>query len=82
MDSINHWLSVVADGNRCFLPVEEQQMLGSILHSFPEDFEAHLRGVCAHPHRAVVPKLLDIVDGRAVFDARQMRKRPDWTYEP
>ena len=27
LDRINHWLSVVADGNRCFLPVEEQQML-------------------------------------------------------
>jgi NADH-quinone oxidoreductase subunit F len=81
MDSIHHWLSVVADGNRCFLPVEEQQMLGSILRAFPEDFEKHLRGACTHPHRAVIPKLLDIVDGRAVFDARQMLKRPDWTYE-
>ena len=81
LDRINHWLSVVADGNRCFLPVEEQQMLGSILSSFPDDFETHLQGACTRPHRAVVPKLLDIVDGRAVFDARQMRKRPDWTYE-
>ena len=53
-----------------------------MLRTFPDDFEAHLRGECAHPHRAVVPKLTDIVDGRAVFDARQTQKRPDWTYEP
>jgi hypothetical protein len=33
------------------------------------------------PHRASVPKLVDIVDGRAVFDAGHARKRPDWTYE-
>jgi NADH-quinone oxidoreductase subunit F len=82
LESIEHWLSVVADGNRCFLPVEEQQLIGSILRAFPEDFEAHLEGNCAHRHRATVPKLLDIVAGVAVFDGQQMRKRPDWTYEP
>ncbi|MCZ7536535.1 MAG: hypothetical protein M5T61_11940 [Acidimicrobiia bacterium] len=80
LEHINHWLGVVADGNRCYLPVEEQQLVGSILRSFPEDFEAHLRGRCTRQHRAVVPKLVDILDGRAVFDAQQMRKRPDWTY--
>jgi NADH-quinone oxidoreductase subunit F len=82
LESINHWLGVVADGNRCFLPVEEQQLVGSILRSFPDDFEMHLQGECKRPHRAIVPKLVDIVDGRAVFDAQQVRKRPDWTYEP
>jgi NADH-quinone oxidoreductase subunit F len=82
LEVLNHWLSVVADGNRCFLPVEEQQMIGSMLRTFPGDFDAHLRGECTHAHRAVVPKLLDIVDGHAVFDERQARKRPDWTYEP
>jgi NADH-quinone oxidoreductase subunit F len=80
-ESIDHWLSVVADGNRCFLPVEEQQLVGSILRTFPDDFEMHLRGECTHPHRAIVPKLVDIADGQARFDDRQMRKRPDWTYE-
>jgi NADH-quinone oxidoreductase subunit F len=82
LETLNHWLSVVADGNRCFLPVEEQQMIGSMLRTFPEDFEAHLRGECTRPHRAVVPKLLDLADGHAVIDARQARKRPDWTYDP
>jgi NADH-quinone oxidoreductase subunit F len=81
LESINHWLTVVADGNRCFLPVEEQQMVGSILRTFPGDFDAHLQGTCTHEHRAVVPKLVDIVDGHAVLDERQSRKRPDWTYE-
>ena len=39
--------------------------------------------VCRIPAAdVIVPKLVDIADGRAVFDARQVRKRPDWTYEP
>jgi NADH-quinone oxidoreductase subunit F len=81
LENIEHWLGVVADGNRCFLPVEEQQLVGSILRAFPGDFETHLRGPCTRPHRAIVPKLVDIADGRALFDEEQMRKRPDWTYE-
>jgi hypothetical protein len=82
LEAMNHWLSVVADANRCFLPVEEQQMIGAMLRMFPDDFEAHLEGECTRPHRAAIPKLLDIVDDHAVFDDRQTRKRPDWTYEP
>jgi NADH-quinone oxidoreductase subunit F len=81
LESLNHWLSVVADGNRCFLPVEAQQVVGGVLRAFPDDFAAHLRGACERPHRAVVPKIQDIVDGHAVYDARQSKKRPDWTYE-
>jgi hypothetical protein len=27
-----------------------------------------------------VPKLVDLADGRASYDLRQPRKRPDWTY--
>jgi NADH-quinone oxidoreductase subunit F len=81
IELINHWLPEVADANRCFLPVEEQQMLGSILRSFPEDFEAHLAGSCPSPRSLAIPKLVDLDASGAHYDARQMRKRPDWTYD-
>jgi NADH:ubiquinone oxidoreductase subunit F (NADH-binding) len=81
IELIDHWLPEVASGNRCFLPVEEQQMLGSILRSFPEDFEAHLGGSCPAPRRIAIPKLVDIDDDGAHYDERQMHKRPDWTYD-
>jgi hypothetical protein len=29
-----------------------------------------------------MPKLVDLVDGRATYDESFWRKRPDWTYEP
>jgi NADH-quinone oxidoreductase subunit F len=81
IELIDHWLPEVADANRCFLPVEEQQMLGSILRSFPEDFESHLAGPCPSHRRIAIPKLIDLENGVARYDERQMRKRPDWTYE-
>ena len=78
---INHWLAVVADGNRCFLPVEEQQTIASILRTFPEDFAAHRTGPCPSPRRLVVPKIVNLDEHGVTYDERQTRKRPDWTYE-
>jgi NADH:ubiquinone oxidoreductase subunit F (NADH-binding) len=73
-------LSTVTDANRCFLGTQEQHVIGSILRTFPEELAAHLEG--APPAPAVpVPKLVDIRDGVAVYDERQARKRPDWTYD-
>jgi hypothetical protein len=72
----------VADGNRCFLPVEAQQLVGGLLHTFPADFDAHLLGSCPSPRDLEVPKLVDIDEHGARYDAKQRRKRPDWTYEP
>jgi hypothetical protein len=28
-----------------------------------------------------VPKIVDLADGRVVYDLRQASKRPDWTYD-
>jgi NADH-quinone oxidoreductase subunit F len=78
---IHHWLPDVADANRCFLPVEEQQMLGSILRAFPQDFDAHLSGPCPSHRQIVVPKLVDLDNAGATYDEHQMHKRPDWTYD-
>jgi len=82
LETANHWLDVVADGNRCFLPVEAQQLIGGLLHTFPADFDAHLLGSCPSPRDLEVPKLVDIDEHGAHYDPKQRRKRPDWTYEP
>ena len=75
-------LRTVTDANRCYLGTEEQLLVSSILETFPEDFADHLAHFCRLPRREhVVPKIDDIADGTVVFDLRQARKRPDWTYE-
>ena len=83
LDEIGRWLGQVTDGSRCYLPVEEQAVVASILRAFPEEFAAHLEtGVCPRPRAIPLPKLVDLRDGRAVYDERHYRKRPDWTYAP
>lgn len=83
LNAIAGWLEHVTDGNRCYLAVEEQVMVSSILRAFPDEFAAHIElHRCPRPRRMPVPKLVDLADGRAVYDESFWRKRPDWTYEP
>lgn len=78
---IGERLRIVADGNRCFLPVEEQRLISSLLVAFPEDFAFHLEtGRCPRPRRLPIPKIVDIADGVVTYDIRQASKRSDWTY--
>jgi NADH:ubiquinone oxidoreductase subunit F (NADH-binding) len=80
--AIHGWLERVTDGNRCYLAVEEQQLVSSVLQAFPEEVAEHLEhGSCPRPSRRPIPKLLDLVDGEATYDERYWRKRPDWTYD-
>lgn len=78
---VQSWLAKVTDGNRCYLAVEEQQVVASVLRAFPEEFAEHLElGRCPRPRPIGLPKLVELTPGHAVYDERQYRKRPDWTY--
>lgn len=83
LDVINGWLPRVTDGNRCYLAVEERELVGSVLHAFPEEFVEHIElQRCPRPRSLPIPKLIDLDAGRAVYDESFWRKRPDWTYDP
>lgn len=80
--AIRGWLGRVTDGNRCYLAVEEQQLVSSILRAFPEEFVEHVElGACPRPGQRPIPKLLDLADGTATYDESFWHKRPDWTYD-
>lgn len=81
--SIHGWLDRVTDGNRCYLAVQEQLVVRSVLRAFPAEFAEHLeQHRCPRPGRRDMPKLLDLGGGHATYDESFWRKRPDWTYEP
>jgi NADH:ubiquinone oxidoreductase subunit F (NADH-binding) len=81
LEHIHSRLQMVADGNRCYLPIQEQTVVSSVLRTFPEDFAAHLEGPCPSSRGGVpTPKVVDLADGVATYDVDQDRKQPDWTY--
>jgi NADH:ubiquinone oxidoreductase subunit F (NADH-binding) len=81
VEEIWEWLAKVTDGSRCFLATEEAQLVGSIIEQFPREVEEHVVDGCPRPRHLTVPKLVDLRDGDAVYDERQARKKPDWTYD-
>ncbi|MEO6570124.1 MAG: NADH-ubiquinone oxidoreductase-F iron-sulfur binding region domain-containing protein [Ilumatobacteraceae bacterium] len=83
LDAIAGWLPRVTDGSRCYLAMEERELVGSVLQAFPEEFVEHIeRQRCPRPRTLPIPKLVDLDAGRAVYDDSFWRKRPDWTYGP
>ena len=82
LDTIAVRLLSCTDGNRCYLPVQEQRVVASILQTYPDEVAAALDGRPLPARGLQVPKLVDVRDGTATIDERQARKRPDWTYEP
>lgn len=83
LDVIHHWLERVTDGNRCYLAVEEQSVVSSVLRAFPDEFAEHLElQRCPRRAERSIPKLVDLTNGRATYDESFWRKRPDWSYDP
>ena len=77
---IHERLRIVTDGSRCYLPAQERTLISSLIERFPEDFVAHLEGRCPSQRVLSTPKIVDLQDGIVTYDAKQDRKRPDWTY--
>jgi NADH-quinone oxidoreductase subunit F len=81
VEALGLWLRNVTDGNRCYLPVEEQILVTSILQAFAGEVDEHVAtGSCPRPREVRFPKLVDLRDGVAVYDEAHLRKRPDWSY--
>jgi NADH:ubiquinone oxidoreductase subunit F (NADH-binding) len=79
---IRRSLETVTDGNRCYLAVQEQQVVASLLQAFPDDVFAHEAGTCALDHDVLVPRLVALTDDGFVVDETHRRKNPDWSYAP
>jgi NADH:ubiquinone oxidoreductase subunit F (NADH-binding) len=80
---LHRWIDRVTDGNRCYLAVEEQSIVRSVLTSFADEFEEHIAGGrCPRPRPIPLPLVRDMGGGRVVYEDKHYRKQPDWTYAP
>jgi NADH-quinone oxidoreductase subunit F len=70
--------------NRCSLPVQGSVLIPSLLHRFEDEFAEQLANPARPSQPFLLPKMIDFdeASGTFVYDERQARKRPDWTFEP
>jgi NADH-quinone oxidoreductase subunit F len=80
VETVAYRLRTVTDGNRCYLPVQEQRVVGSIISTFADEVNLALDGRPLPRRGFVLPKLVDLAGGVATYDERQALKQPDWTY--
>ena len=80
-DELDSRLRTVADGARCFLATQQQQVVGSLIEAFPDAFGAHLAGDVEAATPVQIAEIDHIVDGVAVLDPTQETKQPDWTHD-
>ncbi|MDH4279879.1 MAG: hypothetical protein OEW83_17555 [Acidimicrobiia bacterium] len=66
-------LNSVNDAARCYLPTQEQRVVGSLLADVRD-------GVVGEHRDLLIAPISDLVDGRFVTAERHRSKRPDWTY--
>lgn len=73
--------STVGDNARCYLALQHQAVVSSLVERFGTDLAAHLRGDAAPTEPRLVTELVDLDDGRITLDDRFLQKQPDWTYD-
>jgi NADH:ubiquinone oxidoreductase subunit F (NADH-binding) len=74
-------LELVPEGARCNLATQQQVVVGSVLERFPDLVAAHADGRAPAVDPVPIAPITDIADGRAVLDAAQRTKQPDWTHD-
>jgi NADH-quinone oxidoreductase subunit F len=73
-------LETVSDSARCYLALQHQAVVSSIVERFRSEVDAHLGGRADPTAPLLVAELAEIQGEVALVDERQAGKQPDWTY--
>ncbi len=75
-------VSTVADGARCALARQHQEIVADVLDRFTSDVAAHSGGMVPAGEPVDIVPLLGIEGSRAVLDRGHRQKQPDWSTGP
>jgi NADH-quinone oxidoreductase subunit F len=81
LGEVRSLLDTVSDEARCFLALQHQAVVESIVTGFGDELQAHLDGRAPAVEPVLVAELKEIDGDEAVIDERHMAKQPDWTYD-
>ena len=81
LETLQERVDTVADGARCYLAQQHQNVLASLLELYGEEVKAHVEGGAEPVDPALIAELVDIDDGVATWDERHREKQPDWSYD-
>ena len=80
LDEIAKRAGTVGDRARCFLALQHQAVVTSVIERFADDLRAHVDGGAEPVEPALVTELVDLDEGKVTLDEEFRGKQPDWTY--
>jgi NADH:ubiquinone oxidoreductase subunit F (NADH-binding) len=80
LDELHDRIGTVADSARCYLAIQHEAVLASILRLFPDAFDAHMTGRARPVEPMLIAPIVELQSNTATIDAHQASKQPDWTY--
>ncbi|MEW6153714.1 MAG: NADH-ubiquinone oxidoreductase-F iron-sulfur binding region domain-containing protein [Actinomycetota bacterium] len=80
VDVLKTRAATVGDRARCYLALQHQAVVTSLLDRFPDHVEAHATHEAPPTDRALVAELVDLGDGHAAIDEDFRHKQPDWDH--
>lgn len=81
MATIQQRVGTVAEGARCYLAQQHENVLTSLLDLYADEVKAHLERTAPAAEPELIAELVDIADGVATWDERHREKQPDWSYD-
>lgn len=77
---IEEALGTVTEGARCYLAHQQHDVVESLLDHFSEAVKSNTLTDARASEPFPIAPIVDIADGVAEIDARQLEKQPDWSY--
>src|SRR5947209_6077439 len=82
LGEVRDLVQTVSDSARCYLGLQHQAVVESIVTGFGEELQAHVDRSARPMEPALITELVAIDGDEAVFNERHLQKQPDWTYNP
>ena len=79
--SVDEHLQTITDGARCFLATQHQRVVGSLVSTYPDAFQAHIDGATPPVDVMLIAPMTELHEQRATLDDSQRDKQPDWTHD-
>ncbi len=66
---------------RCYLALQHQAVLRSVVERFPAALQAHVTGGAPAVEPVLVAEMVNIEGNQAIVDEGFRDKQPDWSYD-
>jgi NADH:ubiquinone oxidoreductase subunit F (NADH-binding) len=81
LDAVTRALTTVADGARCNLARQQQDVVGGIVAAWDDELVRRATGAAEAVTPVLVAEVIALADGEVTLDEGRRSKQPDWSHD-